>query len=226
MRVLLVEDSEALRLALTKGLTSSGFVVDAIADGQQGWIYASRNEYDVIVLDLMLPKVDGLTLLRRLREAGTDTHVLVLTARSSVEQRIEGLGAGADDYLTKPFDFGELVARIQALGRRRYAHKDPLLRIGRLTLDTLRREARIDEAPLTLTPREYGLLRLLAMRKGAVMSRIEIENHLYNELTLPSSNAVESAMSTLRAKLRAAGAPDLITTRRGHGYVLEEEEAE
>lgn len=221
MRILLVEDSEALRLALTKGLTAAGFVVDAVADGQQGWIYASRNDYDVMVLDLMLPLLDGLSLLRRLREAGISVHVLILTAKGSVRERIEGLATGADDYLAKPFDFDELVARLQALGRRRYARKETVLRVGNLSLDTIRQEVRVDDTLLALSPREYGLLRLLMLRSGAVVTRETIEDHLYNELTLPSSNAVESAMSTLRAKLRAAGTPDLISTRRGHGYVLE-----
>jgi len=221
MRILLVEDSEALRMALTQGLTNSGFVLDAVADGQQGWIYASSNDYDVMILDLMLPKLDGLSLLQRLRAAGNTTHVLVLTAKSAVRERIEGLAAGADDYLGKPFDFGELVARIRALGRRRYATKDPVLRIGGLALDTIRQEARYGETLLPLTPREYGLLALLVLRAGTVVSRETLEDHLYNELTLPSSNAVESAMSALRTKLRAAGAPDLITTRRGQGYLLE-----
>ena len=153
MRILLVEDSEVLRMALVQGLFDSGFVLDAVADGQQGWIYASRNDYDVIVLDLMLPKVDGLTLLTRLRAAGCNTHVIVLTARSSVRERIEGLAAGADDYLTKPFDFGELVSRIRALARRRYATKDPVLRIGELALATNRREARHGDHAQALTPR-------------------------------------------------------------------------
>jgi DNA-binding response OmpR family regulator len=221
MRILLVEDSEVLRLALTKGLSASGFVVDAVADGQQGWIYASRNDYDVVVLDLMLPKLDGLSVLRRLREDGCSVHVLVLTAKGAVRERIEGLAAGADDYLAKPFDFGELVARLQALGRRRYARKETVLRVGKLALDTIRQEVRFEETPLPLSRREFGLLRLLMLKSGAVLSREAIEDHLYNELTLPSSNAVESAMSTLRSKLRAAGMPDPITTRRGQGYVLE-----
>ncbi|HEX6813025.1 MAG TPA: response regulator transcription factor [Planctomycetota bacterium] len=221
MRILLVEDSEALRLGLTQGLASSGFVIDVAADGQEGWSYASRNDYDVMILDLMLPKLDGLSLLRRLRAAGNTMHVLVLTAKNAVRERIEGLAAGADDYLGKPFDFGELVARLHALGRRRYAAKDPVLRIGSLALDTVRHEARYNDVLLPLTPREYGLLRLLALRAGTVVSRETIEDHLYNELTLPSSNTVESAMSALRTKLRAAGAQDMITTRRGHGYLLE-----
>lgn len=221
MRILLVEDSEALRLALTKGLTASGFVVDAVADGHQGWVYASRNDYDVMVLDLMLPMLDGLSLLRRLREAGISVHVLVLTAKGAVRERIEGLATGADDYLAKPFDFGELVARLQALGRRRYARKETVIRVGKLALDTIRQVVHFDGTLLPLSPREFGLLRLLILRVGAVVSREAIEDHLYNELTLPSSNAVESAMSTLRTKLRAVGAPDLIATRRGHGYVLE-----
>lgn len=225
MRILVVEDSEALRLGLHQGLTSSGFVVDVVADGHQGWIHASKNDYDVVILDLMLPKLDGLSLLRRLREAGSVVHVLVLTAKNAVRERIEGLAAGADDYLGKPFDFDELVARIQALGRRRYGSKNPMLRIGALTLDTTRHEAWYGDSMLPLTPREYGLLRLLVLREGTVVSRETIEDHLYNELTLPSSNTVESAMSTLRTKLRAAGAPDLISTRRGQGYLLEGRQA-
>ena len=220
MRVLVIEDSERLQLALRTGFEKSGFVVDVVGDGKLGWTYASRNDYDVVVLDLMLPVVDGLTLLRRLRAEGHGVHVLVLTAKGTLEQRVEGLRAGADDYLAKPFEFAELVARVEALGRRRYAAKSPVLTFGPLEIDTARRVARVSKREVDMNPREFALLHFLALRKDQVVARQVIEDHLYNEITLPNSNAVDSAVCTLRRKLRDAGCPSLIRTRRGSGYMF------
>lgn len=221
MRVLVVEDSPRLRQSVVTWLKRSGFAVDAAADGEEGLWLAESNTYDAIVLDVMLPKLDGFTLLTRLRHAGRDTHVLLLTARDTVADRVRGLGLGADDYLIKPFALEELLARVQALCRRTYGAKQPRLTIGDLELDTVARQVWRAGQPLTLLPREYALLEYLARRRGHVVTRTEIEAHLYGGETEPFSNAVDSAICTLRQKLAAAGPAPLIHTRRGLGYVLD-----
>jgi len=220
MRVLVVESSAKLQNALCAELSGAGFAVDVVGNGRAGWVYASRNDYDVVVLELAAPEIDGLSVLRRLRAEGHQTHVLVLSDSTSVENRVETLRAGADDYLQKPFDFSELVARIQALARRRYACKNPILSMGRLRIDAVRRQASVGDAPIDLTPREFSLLHYLALRRGEVVSRIEIEDRLYNEHSLPNSNSVESAVCLLRRKLRVAGWDRAIETRRGGGYLV------
>ncbi len=223
MRILLVEDSDRLRTALDLGLRKEGFGVDLAADGPTGLSYARNNPYDVIVLDLMLPGIDGLTILDTLRREGVETHVLILTARDTVEDRVRGLSHGADDYLVKPFAFDELVARLKALVRRKYGRKDPRLTIGSLIVDTDAKKALVGDLTLDLTPREYALLEFLATRSGQVVSRVEIEDAIYDERTLPNSNAVDSAICRLRAKIDAhAGAP-AIATRRGRGYIIEDD---
>ena len=220
MRVLLVEDSERLQFSIRTGLKNVGIAVDVVGDGRAGWVYASRNDYDVVILDVMLPQLDGLSILRRLRDEGHQTHVLMLTAKDTVDDVVLGLRAGADDYLTKPFDFEVLLARIEALGRRRYATKDPVLHVGPLAIDTSAHRVQVGDTQVEATNREYQLLWFLAVRQGEVISRIEIEDHLYHEHTLPSSNSVDSAICVLRRKLRDAGMPNPIQTVRGRGYVL------
>ena len=222
MRVLIVEDSDALRESLRAGLVQEGFAVDVAADGRQGLGYARNNPYDVLVLDLMLPEVDGLDVLAGLREKPDRPHVLVLTARDRIEDRVRGLNAGADDYLVKPFAFEELLARVHALVRRRYEERDPVLRIGPLAVDLVARSATLGGARLDLTTREYALLEYLALRRGQTVTREEIEDHIYGVDKLPASNAVDSAVCILRAKLGPTG-KDLIRTRRGRGYALEED---
>lgn len=221
MRVLVVEDSEKLRRALQFGLRKAGYAVDATGDGEEGLWFAQSNDYDAVVLDLMLPKLDGLSVLRQLRAGGRDTPVMILTVKSDVTDRVAGLRAGADDYLSKPFAFDELLARVEALVRRRYGNKRPLLCVGGLEVDTAARKVTHEGSEITLTPREYRLLELLARRSGEVVSRAEIEEHIYGEDIDLFSNAVESAISALRRKLEASGGTDLIRTRRGLGYVLE-----
>ena len=220
MRVLVIEDSEILRQSLGRGLRKSGFVVDLVADGEQGWIHASCNEYEVVVLDLGLPDGDGLDLLRRLRRDGHDCHVLILTARDALDDRLIGLRAGADDYLVKPFAFDELVARIEALGRRRSQSKSPVLAFGDLTLSAASRELRWKDTVIPTTRREFNLIRYLCLRKREVVTRYEIEDQLYDEHSLPESNSVSSAIYSLRRKLQDAGCPPMIETRRGVGYVF------
>lgn len=225
MRVLLVEDSERLQNSIATGLRKSGYAVDVSGDGEEGLWYASQNDYDVIVLDLMLPKLDGLSLLRRLREGGKDTHVLILTARDTVEDRVLGLRTGSDDYLVKPFAFDELLARVEALARRSHGVKDPVLRVAGIEIDTGRRIVRKGTATLELPPREFALLEYLVMRKGRVVTRSEIERHIYDDQAEPMSNVVDAAVYSLRRKIDTPGGPSLIQTRRGVGYVLAPEEA-
>ncbi|MCE9594320.1 MAG: response regulator transcription factor [Planctomycetes bacterium] len=221
MRVLIVEDSEALRDSLRAGLAREGFAVDAAADGEAGAALARNNPYDVVVLDWMLPKLNGLGVLASLSSVRDRPHVLVLTARDRVEDRVQGLNAGADDYLVKPFAFEELLARLHALVRRRYAEPSSRIDVGALSIDVVARRASVAGAAIDLTAREFALLEYLALRKGHTVTREEIEDHIYGVHKLPSSNAVDSAVCILRAKLGERG-KHLIQTRRGRGYVLEE----
>ena len=221
MRVLIVEDSNALRESLRAGLAREGFAVDVAADGKLGLGYARNNPYDVLVLDLMLPGLDGMQVLAELRDTEDRPHVLVLTARDGVEDRVAGLNAGADDYLVKPFAFEELLARIHALVRRRYEERSSEVSAGGLVVDSVSRRATYRGEELDLTAREYALLEYLAHRRGQTVSREEIEDHIYGVHRLPSSNAVDSTVCVLRSKLGPAG-KRLIRTRRGLGYVLDE----
>jgi len=222
MRILVVEDSERLQTYLAKGLRQAGYAVDLAADGEEGLWFANENDYDVIILDIMLPNLDGISVLRRLRASGRETHVLILTAKDTVPDRVHGLEQGADDYLVKPFAFEELLARIQALVRRGYGAKTSELTAGPITIDMARRTARRGSQDLNLRPREYALLELLLLRKDNVVSRTEIEQHIYDEHAGPMSNVVDSAMCILRKKIDIPGTPSLIQTRRGMGYVLQE----
>jgi DNA-binding response OmpR family regulator len=219
MRLLLVEDSDRLRRWLSRGLRREGYAVDVAADGQEGLWSASENTYDVIILDLMLPGIDGMTILRTLRERGNATHVLILSAKDMVEDRIEGLSLGADDYLVKPFSFAELCARIKALVRRSYGTKSPVLHVGELTMDTSSQQVQHSGQPLSLTPREYGLMELLVRRAGEVVSRREMWEHLYEFDSVTASNVIEVMVCSLRRKLGPGG--DLIKTRRGKGYFID-----
>jgi two-component system, OmpR family, response regulator len=221
MRILIIEDSQTLRESLKAGLAGEGFAVDVASDGEQGLQIARNNPYDLLLLDLMLPKLDGLAVLARLREKKDRPHVLILTAKDRVEDRVLGLNSGADDYLVKPFAFDELLARVHALIRRRYEERSPLVKVGGLAVDVVARKAAHRGAPLDLTAREYALLEYLALRKGQTVTREEIEDHTYGVHKLPASNAVDSTICILRAKLGPEG-KDLIRTRRGQGYVLEE----
>ncbi len=227
MRLLVIEDSPRLQESLKTGLTRSGFAVDVVGDGDRGLIFARRGVYDVIILDLMLPGMDGLEVLQRLRESGSEAQVLILTAKHSVAERVHGLELGADDYLPKPFAFDELVARVHALVRRTYASKGRSIEIGDLTLDTVGRRVERAGVEIDLTRREYRVLEYLAHRKGETVTRIEIEDHIYNENRLPGSNAIESAISVIRKKLKHANGDggDLIHTRHGIGYCLDDRSA-
>jgi len=221
MRVLIVEDSRRLREYLERGLRRIGYGVDAVGDGRQGSIHAQTTEYDLIILDLMLPELDGLSLLRAVREKGIETHVLILSARDRVEQRIEGLRAGADDYLVKPFSFDELVARIETLLRRSHGRKSNILKFGRLTIDLGARIARVSGEDLGLARRDFTLLEYLGLEAGRAVSRAEIEEHLYDDANTVWSNAIDSAIASLRKSLARHGVRGLIVTKRGIGYMLD-----
>jgi DNA-binding response OmpR family regulator len=220
VRILLVEDHKPLVRALKQGLEEEGFAVDAAADGEEGDFKARTAEYDVIVLDLMLPKVDGLALLKNWRKAGMKTHVLVLTARGSIEDKVRGLDSGADDYLTKPFDLEELVARIRALIRRGHEVKTPVLRVHDLEIDTAARTVRRASQTIHLTPREYALLEFLAYHHGKVVTRSMIWEHLYDDQDESTSNVVDVYIRYLRNKIDRGFEPPLILTRWGEGYML------
>jgi DNA-binding response OmpR family regulator len=224
VKLLLIEDSDRLRRALGTGLRRKGFTVDVAGDGEVGFWLATTNLYDVIVLDLMLPGMDGLTLLRKLRSCENENagvHVLILTARDAVDDRVLGLRSGADDYLTKPFAFEELVARIQALVRRRHHQKNALINFDTLVLNTVTRTLRVAGAAVELSPREYTLLHYLLVRRGEVVTREEIESQLYDQTVEVMSNVVDAAIYALRKKIDPPGGPSLIQTRRGMGYVLD-----
>jgi len=220
MHVLIIEDSKRLQTYIAKGLRQRGYAVDVVSDGEEGLFLAETEEYDVIVLDLMLPKLDGLSLLRELRSRGCKTHVLILTAKDTVDDRVRGLGGGADDYLIKPFAFEELLARIQALIRRSYGNKAPRLVFGDLEIDVAIRSATRSGEDLGLRPREYALLEYLALRKGELVARTEIERHIYDERADPLSNVVDSAICSLRKVIDHPNSPSLIQTRRGMGYIF------
>jgi DNA-binding response OmpR family regulator len=220
VRVLLIEDHKPLVRALKQGLEEEGFAVDSAYDGQEGDYKARSAEYDVIILDLMLPKEDGLSLLQRWRREGVKTHILVLTARSSIEDKVRGLDLGADDYLTKPFELGELLARLRALVRRGHQVKDPILRIHDLEIDTGARTVKRAGQPIHLTPREYALLQFLAFHQGRVVTRTKIWEHLYDEHDESTSNVVDVYIRYLRNKIDKGFDQPLILTRWGEGYLL------
>ena len=217
MRALVVEDYAPVRSAVVEGLTENGFAVDSASNGDDGLWYAEQNPYDVIVLDIMLPKLDGLSVLKRLRAAGANVPVLLLTARDGVDDRVRGLDTGADDYLVKPFAFAELLARVRALVRRRYDTRDPIVKIGDVEIDTTKRAVSRNGEVIALSAREYALLEYLAMRVGQLVTRTEIWEHVYDFHSDAQSNVVDVYIGYLRKKLGA----DLIQTRRGLGYVLE-----
>jgi len=206
--------------ALRQGLEEEGFAVDVASDGEEGDFKARTANYDVIILDLMLPKIDGLTLLQTWLRAGLNTHVLVLTARDTLDDKVKGLDLGADDYLTKPFQLEELLARLRALIRRGHQVKDPVLRICDLEIDTAGRTVKRAGQAIHLTPREYALLQFLAFHRGKVVSRSMIWEHLYDEHDENTSNVVDVYIRYLRAKIDKGFDPPLILTRWGEGYLL------
>jgi DNA-binding response OmpR family regulator len=221
MRILLVEDEPNAARVLAKGLREQAYAVDVVIDGDTAIFQAGTTDYDAVILDVMLPGRDGFTVCRTIRETGCSVPILMLTARDAVEARIKGLDAGADDYLVKPFDFRELLARLRAVIRRGRAPVLPeRLIVGRLTLDTPSRQARIEGRALPLTAKEYSLLEYLMRRAGDVVGRADIAEHVWDDHYEPLSNVVDVYVQRLRRKLDAPGAESMIRTRRGEGYQL------
>ena len=221
MRILVVEDYSPLRKAMVESLETAGYAVDASADGEEGLWYARNHDYDTIVLDIMLPKVDGLKILTAIRDEGKGVPMIIISARDSVDHRIEGLDAGADDYLVKPFALKELLARVRAQTRKAYGKRATRLIVGDLVIDLPAKRVERGGHEVKLTAREYSLLEYLALREGEVVSRQEIWDHVYNYYEDASSNAVDVYIGYLRKKLGAEGGGSYIQTRRGQGYLFE-----
>jgi DNA-binding response OmpR family regulator len=221
MRVLLVEDEPSAAHLLAKGLREQSYAVDVAGDGETALFQVATIDYDAVILDVMLPRKDGFAVCRTIRDSGCAVPILMVTARDAVDARIEGLDCGADDYLIKPFDFGELLARLRALIRR--GVQPPLperLTVGDLTLDTRSRRVSLRQREVSLTAREYALLEYLVRRAGDVVSRGEIAAHVWDEYYDPLSNVVDVYVQRLRRKLDPPGAESIIRTRRGEGYQL------
>lgn len=221
MRALVVEDFAPLRRAVVEAIEQLGWSVDASDNGQEGLWYATGNPYDVIVLDLMLPKMHGLDVLKKLRQQGGEMPVLILSAQDDVDDRVRGLDAGADDYLIKPFAVEELKARLRTLVRRSGPSRSPALQVGSLLIDTRNRTVHRGQRVVELTPREYAILEYLMRHVGKLVTRTDIWESVYSFHDDGQSNVVDVYISSMRKKLEAAGEPRLIHTRRGHGYILE-----
>lgn len=220
MRVLIAEDDPGVQRFVAKGLKEQAYAVDTVATGPEALEQAEINSYDVIILDVMLPGLSGFEVCRRLREAGLKIPVLMLTARDAVEDRIAGLDHGADDYLTKPFEFRELLARLRALLRRPSELKPAQLSVANLTLDTAAQVATRGERRISLTHKEYALLEYLVRNTGRIIGRAEIAEHVWDEHFDPFSNLIEVYVNRLRRKIDAAKETPLLHTKRGAGYML------
>lgn len=221
MRVLLVEDDEKTAEAVTVSLTAAGFVVDHEAEGEEAWFKGDTEPYAAVVLDLGLPGMDGLSILKKWRQVGQSVPVLILTARGNWHERVEGIDAGADDYLPKPFQMPELVARLRALVRRSAGQAAPVIEIGPVALDTRQMRASVEGVPIHLSPQEYRLLSYLMHHAGRVVSQLELTEQLYAQDFERESNAVEVLVGRVRRKLGV----DLIETRRGFGYLVDKPES-
>ena len=216
MRVLVVEDDPRIARRLISGLEEAGYAVDYEKNGEEAWFRGDTEDYDAIILDLGLPRMDGLTVLKKWREGGRDVPVLILTARGAWAERVAGIDAGADDYLAKPFVMEELLARLRALLRRAAGHASPLIAIGRVALDTRQMRITVDGDPIALSPLEYRCLSYLMHHAGRVVPPTELMEHLYAHDHDRETNAVEVLIGRVRRKLGV----DLIETRRGFGYVI------
>ena len=224
MRILIAEDEKTLNATLKKRLEEQSYSVDACLDGQEALDYLDSAEYDVVLLDIMMPKKSGLEVLRALRKKGRQTPVLLLTAKDGIEDRVDGLDAGADDYLVKPFAFEELMARIRVMLRKKSGQSSNLLSVGDLTLDLGTHTVVRDGQPISLSSREFALLRYLVMNQGMILSRDQIEQHIWNYDYEGSSNMIDVYIRYLRKKIDDPIEKKLIHTVRGAGYVLREEE--
>ncbi len=219
MRVLVIEDYTPLREAVVSYLTDAGIIVDSTADGDEGLWYAQNHHFDVIVLDLMLPGVNGVEILEKLRTAGDNVPIIITSALDSVENRVEGLELGADDYLIKPYSLKELLARVRAHIRRHYNKQSQVINVSGVTIDLGARKVSYDGKPINLSAREYSILEYLAYRQGQVVTREELWSHVYGEDDGGNSNAVDVYIGYLRKKINPKG-ENLIETHRGQGYSL------
>ncbi|MBP9828450.1 MAG: response regulator transcription factor [Proteobacteria bacterium] len=227
MRILLIEDDSATAKGLTSTLKSEGFVVDCTDLGEDGLEIGKIYEYDLIILDLMLPDMDGFELLRRLRSSQIKTPVLVLSGLNDTEDKVKGFGFGADDYLTKPFSKNELLARIHAIVRRSRGHSDSIIRAGKLVVNLQNRTASVDKSTINLTGKEYAILELLALRKGTTLTKEMFLNHLYGGMDEPELKIIDVFICKLRRKLtEALGHDNIIETVWGRGYVLRDPETD
>ena len=227
MRVLLVEDDTSVAKSIELMLKSEGYIVDTTDLGEDGLEIGKIYEYDIIILDLMLPDMDGYEVLKRLRAAKVTTPILILSGLSELDNKIKGLGFGADDYLTKPFDKRELIARIQAIVRRSQGHSQSVIATGKVKVNLDSRTVEVDGKPLHLTGKEYGILELLSLRKGTTLTKEMFLNHLYGGMDEPEVKIIDVFICKLRKKLQvAAGGDNYIETVWGRGYVLREPESE
>ena len=221
MRILLIEDDENIARRVSQALSSAGYVVEHASDGEDAWFRGDSENFDAVILDLGLPQMDGIQILKRWRAAGRNMPVLILTARGSWMERVDGIDAGADDYLPKPFQMEELKARLRALVRRSTGSAQVVFSVGPLTLDTRQMIVSVDGVPIDLSILEYRLLSYLIHHKGRLVTQLELTEHVYGEDIERESNAVEVLISRVRKKL----AIDLIVTRRGYGYIVPDTEA-
>ncbi|MBS0235334.1 MAG: response regulator transcription factor [Proteobacteria bacterium] len=216
MRILIVEDEPKIAQSLATALTAASYSVDTVSDGEEAWFRGDTENFDLVILDLGLPKIDGLSVLKRWRAEGRTMPVLILTARGAWMERVEGIDAGADDYLVKPFQIEELIARVRALIRRSVGQGSALLTAGGLTVDTRQMRVLIEGSPVAVSPLEYRLISYLIHHKGRVVPPTELIEHLYGDDDARDANALEAVVTRLRKKL----GQDLIETRRGFGYIV------
>lgn len=224
MRILVAEDERDMNRLIVKTLQKAGYSVDGCFDGEEALLHLLGAEYDAMILDVMMPKKDGYSLVEELRSKGVDTPILFLTARDSVADRVKGLDLGADDYLVKPFDFDELLARIRAITRKHVGNRSNLFTVGDLTLDAERRIVKRGKKEISVLPKEFSILDYMIRNKGVVLSREQIENRIWNYEYSGSSNNVDVYMSRLRKKIDEGYDTKLIHTIRGAGWVLREED--
>jgi len=218
MRILVIEDNQEVARQIRTTLEQGLFVVDTAYDGEEGWFLGDTEDYDAVILDLGLPKLDGLTLLQRWRQGGNRVPVLILTSRDTWRERVAGLRAGADDYLAKPFQLEEMLARVEALLRRASGHASPLLHCGQIELDPVAARVTLGGRPVSLTAQEYRALQYLMQKKNKVVSKAELSEHIYGQDIERDSNVIEVLVNHLRGKL----GPEQILTRRGLGYQMTE----
>ena len=221
MRILYIEDSSSLRGTVSRGFKNEGFIINVAEDGISGLDSALETEYDVIIIDVMLPGLDGFAVLDELKKAGNESQILMLTARNSVEDRVRGLESGADDYLIKPFAWKELLARVRNLVRHRYGQTSKYLSVGYLKIDTQARRIWYQSKELQLRPREFSILEYLVLRSGKIVSRTELCEHVYDHAVDLKSNAIDSAVCNIRKKLNTEGCDNIISTIPRRGYLLE-----